>query len=72
MSEKNPENHTGHIWQMHMKTLMKRKKQIEIGETIRKAISDWYFENGKPEPDWRVQKDPEWWTEYLNSLDNPE
>lgn len=55
-----------------MKTLMKRKKQIEIGETIRKAISDWYFENGKPEPDWRVQKDPEWWTEYLNSLDNPE
>ena len=51
-----------------MKTLMKRKKQIEIGETIRKAISDWYFEHGKPEPNWEVKKDPDWWIEYLNDL----
>lgn len=57
---------------MHMQTLMLRKKQIEISETISKAISDWYFENGKIEPDWRVKRDPDWWVEYLNSLDNPE
>ena len=44
---------------------------MEIGETIRKAISDWYFEQGKPEPLWYV-KDEAWWTEYLKSLDNPE
>jgi hypothetical protein len=41
---------------------------MEIGETIRKAISDWYFENGMPEPLWET-KDPAWWTEYLKSLD---
>jgi hypothetical protein len=62
---------TDPIWQMHMKILTQRKKQMEIGETIRKAISDWYFENGMPEPDWYT-KDPDWWTEYLKSLDNPE
>lgn len=45
---------------------------MEIGETIRKAISDWYFEQGKPEPLWQVKKDPDWWIEYLDSLDNPE
>ena len=44
---------------------------MEIGETIRKAISDWYFEHEKPEPLWYT-KDPSWWTEYLKSLDNPE
>ena len=54
-----------------MMILTKRMKQMEIGETIRKAISDWYFEQGKPEPLWYV-KDEAWWTEYLKSLDNPE
>lgn len=61
-------DHTDPIWQMHMKTLIQRKKQIETGEIIRKAISDWYFENEKPEPQWET-KDPEWWTSYLKSLD---
>jgi hypothetical protein len=61
---------TDPIWQMRMKTLTQRKKQMEIGETIRKAISDWYFENGKPEPDWRIQKDPTWWVDYLKELEN--
>lgn len=56
----------------HMKILMKRMKRIEIGETVKQAISDWYFENGKPEPLWYVPKNPPWWDEYLNSLDNPE
>lgn len=49
---------------------MKRKKLIEVGDTIRKAISDWYFENGIPEPNWKPKKDPDWWAEYLKSLDN--
>ena len=58
--------------QMSMKILMKRMKRIEIGETVKQAISDWYYENGMVEPLWYVPKNPEWWTEYLNSLDNPE
>jgi len=64
-------DHTDPIWQMRMKILTQRKRQMEIGETIHKAISDWYFEQGKPEPLWYT-KDPSWWTEYLKSLDNPE
>jgi hypothetical protein len=55
------------IWQMYMQTLTQRKKQMEIGETIRKAISDWYFENGMPEPLWEM-KDEEWWRLYLEDL----
>ena len=38
-----------------------------IGEKVRNAISDWYFENGKPEPLWYT-KDPDWWTNYLNDI----
>jgi hypothetical protein len=53
-----------------METLTKRKKQIKISETLSQAISDWYLENDLPEPDWRPQSDPKWWTDYLKSLDN--
>ena len=55
-----------------METLMKRKKQIETGDIIRKAISEWYFEHGMSEPNWESKTDPEWWIEYLKSLDNQE
>ena len=55
-----------------MKILMRRMKRIEISETVKQAISEWYYENGMAEPLWYVPKNPEWWTEYLNSLDNPE
>ena len=58
--------------QTSMKILMKRMKKIEIGETVKQAISDWYYENGMVEPLWYVPKNPPWWEEYLQSLDNPE
>lgn len=41
-----------------------------IGEKVRKAISDWYFENGKEEPMWYVSKDPQWWIDYINDIEN--
>lgn len=69
MSEKNLNDHTDPTWQMHMQMLTKRKKVIEVNETLRKAISDWYFENGKVEPIWYVPKDPDWWINYLQELD---
>lgn len=69
MSEKIPNDHTDPTWQMHMQMLMKRKKVIEVNETLRKAISDWYFQNGKVEPIWYVPKDPDWWVDYLQQLD---
>jgi hypothetical protein len=69
MSEKIPNDHTDPTWQMHMQMLTKRKKVIEVNETLRKAISDWYFQNGKVEPIWYVPKDPDWWVDYLQKLD---
>jgi len=54
---------------MSMMILTQRMKTITIGETLRKAISDWYFENGKEEPLWYVPKDPDWWIDYLRDLD---
>jgi hypothetical protein len=55
-----------------MMILTQRMKTIIIGEKVREAISEWYFENGKEEPLWYVPKDPEWWVNYLKELDNPE
>ena len=39
-----------------METLTKRKRGLEANEIVRKAISDWYAEQGLPEPDWRQKK----------------
>ena len=44
--------------------LMRRKRSMEIAQTIDKAIKDHYDEIGKPVPRWKRQ-DPEWWREYL-------
>jgi hypothetical protein len=70
MSEKMPNENTDPIWRTHMETLMKRKRLIEIAEIIDKAIWEWYFEHGKEVPNWKMQKDPQWWTDYLEELDN--
>jgi hypothetical protein len=68
MSEKNQPNPIN-TWNHHMKTLTKRKKQIEISETLTQAISDWYIEHDLPEPNWKPQNDPQWWLDYLQELD---
>ena len=68
MSEKIPNENTDPIWKTHMETLMKKKRIIETKEILEKAIFDWYFEQGKPVPDWKMQKDPQWWTDYLKQL----
>ena len=51
-----------------MKTLMKRKKNMEIAQTLDKAIYEYYTSQGKPVPKWRQNKNPQWWIEYLNDL----
>ena len=53
-----------------MEILTKMKRKLEIKEIIESAISNWYFENGIQEPNWKMQKDPKWWTDYLNELNN--
>lgn len=69
MSEKNLPENEDHMWLMHMQTLMKRKKNMEIAQIIDDVLYKYYtIENGKPVPDWKVCKDPDWWIEYLISL----
>ena len=67
MSKQNPENHTDPIWQTHMQTLMKRKRNMEIAQIIDKALFEWYSEQGRPLPQWKKEK-YNWWREYLESL----
>ena len=74
MSEKNPENLT-HMWQMRMQMLTKRMRNMEVKQTIDDALLEYYSEKGLEVPQWRMRRDPEWWTDYLLSLgldpDNP-
>ena len=48
---------------------------MEIAQTIDKALEEHYSELGLEVPNWKRQKDPDWWIDYLDSLgidpDNP-
>jgi hypothetical protein len=70
MSEKTPNDHMDPTWKIRMEILMKRMKTIEISEKIEDAINQWYFDHGMEVPKWKVQKDPQWWIDYLKELDN--
>ena len=70
MSEKMQNENTDPTWKTHMETLMKRQRRIEIAEVIDEAIWRWYFEHGKEVPNWKMKKDPQWWIDYLEELDN--
>lgn len=68
MSEKIPNESMDPIWKMSMQTLTKRMKRIEISEKIDEAIWKWYFDHGKEVPNWKYEKDPQWWIDYINQL----
>jgi len=68
MSEMTPNDHTDLMWSRHMETLMKKAKIIETKEIIEQAIWQWYFERGLDVPKWKMQKDPDWWTDYLREI----
>ena len=68
MSEKNHENHMDPMWQIHMKTLMRRTRNMEVKQTIDDALFEYYSEKGMEVPRWRMQKDPQWWIDYLKEL----
>ena len=51
-----------------MMTLTKRMMMTRTRETIEKTISEWYFEKGIPEPHWKPNRNPQWWTDYLIEL----
>jgi hypothetical protein len=68
MSDKNLYANEDPSWQTHMRMLMKRKRNMEIAQTIDDALAEYYSERGLPVPQWKQQKDPQWWIEYLISL----
>jgi hypothetical protein len=42
---------------------------MEIAQIIDEVLYKYYtIENGKPVPDWKVCRNPDWWKEYLISL----
>jgi len=51
-----------------MRMLMQRKRSMEIAQTIDEAISEYYSLQGLPVPNWKRQKDPQWWIDYLREL----
>jgi len=54
---------------MHMRTLMKMKKNLQIAQTIDEVLYEYYvIENDLPVPNWRYIKDQDWWIDYLKSL----
>ena len=67
MSEKNLYENEDPTWQMHMQTLTKRKRSMEIAQTIDNALYEWYSERDLDVPQWK-QRNPQWWIDYLNSL----
>ena len=68
MFEKNLSENEDPTWKMYMQTLMKRKKNMEIAQNIDEVLFRFYSDKGMKVPEWKTQKDPEWWAEYLISL----
>ena len=56
------------MWKIHMKTLIKRKKNMEIAQIIDDVIKEWYSEKGLPVPQWKQNTNPQWWVDYLKTL----
>ena len=57
MSEKNPLENEDPIWKTRMQMLMKRKKSMEIEQTIDDALYQYYtVERGRRCPNWRYIK----------------
>tara|TARA_B100000674_G_scaffold27684_1_gene19390 strand:+ start:513 stop:716 length:204 start_codon:yes stop_codon:yes gene_type:complete len=52
----------------NMKFLWKRIKKIRTSEIIDSAIKEYYEDKGMPVPQWRMEKNPQWWVEYLVEL----
>tara|TARA_B100001939_G_scaffold121918_1_gene105638 strand:+ start:4312 stop:4524 length:213 start_codon:yes stop_codon:yes gene_type:complete len=69
MSEKNLYENEDPIWRTRMQMLMKKKRNLEIAQIIDDALLEHYSEQGKPVPNWKVRRDPQWWIDYLDSLE---
>jgi hypothetical protein len=69
MSDENLYENEDPSWKIHMLMLMRRKRNMEIAQIIDDALEEHYSELGLPVPNWKRQKDPQWWIDYLKDLD---
>jgi|TARA_B100002019_G_scaffold176014_1_gene152112 hypothetical protein len=67
MFDKNLYENEDLMWKTHMRTLMKRKRSMEIAQTIDKALEEYYSEKGLSVPEWK-KRNPQWWIDYLKEL----
>lgn len=51
-----------------MDTLKRKMELLRIKETIDKALWEYYSEKGIDVPNWRMERDPQWWKDYLREL----
>lgn len=42
---------------------------MEYAQIIDNAIWEWYSEKGLEVPNWKMNKDPQWWIDYLNEIE---
>lgn len=42
---------------------------MKTSEIIRQAIADYYKEKGEPVPNWKPQRNDQWFDEYCKELD---
>jgi hypothetical protein len=68
MSNENHYENEDPTWQIRMKMLMTRKRNMEIAQIIDSAIYEYYSEKDLPVPDWKMKKNPQWWIDYLKQL----
>ena len=52
-----------------MQTLTRRKRNIGISKVIDTTLFEWYSERGMDVPKWKMEKDPDWWINYLKELE---
>ncbi len=68
LAKKNSESED-HMWRIRMRTLMKRKRNMEISRIINDVLHQYYVvERNMPIPRWKTNTDPQWWIDYLASL----
>ena len=67
MFDKNLYENEDLMWKIHMRMLMKRKRSMEIAQTIDKALEEYYSEKGLSVPEWK-KRNPQWWIDYLKEL----
>lgn len=51
-----------------MQMLTRRMRSMEVKQIIDDALFDYYSEKGLPVPNWKINRDPQWWIDYLDEL----